>query len=69
MYSEDTIRNVNTVKLMYNDHTRSLKFVAVVDRKSLFRGSFMLQRLNVGLQNGSRCRHVVAIRRGLLVQV
>jgi len=32
----------NTVKLVYNDHPRDPEFVAVVDRWSLFRGSFML---------------------------
>jgi hypothetical protein len=31
-----------TVKLVYNDHPRDPKLVAVVDRWSLFRGSFML---------------------------
>ncbi len=34
-----------TVKLVYNDHSRDLKYVVVVDRWSLFRGSFMLLRL------------------------
>ncbi len=31
-----------TVKPVYNDHFRDPKFVAVVDRWSLFRGSIML---------------------------
>ncbi len=31
-----------TVKLVYNDHPRDPKFVAVVDRWSLFRGSVTL---------------------------
>jgi len=31
-----------TVKPVYNDHPRETKFVAVVDRWSLFRGSFIL---------------------------
>ena len=36
---------------MYNDHPRNPKYVAVVDRWSLFRGSWP--------QNGGRCRQVV----------
>ncbi len=44
----DTIRNVNTVKLMYNDHTRSPKFVAVVDWKSLFRDSSIVKKTQNG---------------------
>ncbi len=32
----------STVKLVYNDHPRDPKFVAVVDRCSLFRGRFMI---------------------------
>jgi hypothetical protein len=34
--------NIITVKLVYNDHPWDPKFVAVVDRWSLFRGSFTL---------------------------
>ncbi len=59
----------HTVKLVYNDHPRDHKFVAVVDRWSLFRGSSMLQRFKLGLQNGGCCRQVVAIRRWSLAQV
>ncbi len=58
-----------TVKPVYNDHPRDPKFVAVVDRWSLFRGRFMLWSLKLGLQNGGRCRQVVAIRRWSLTQV
>jgi len=36
-----------TVKPVYNDHPRDPKFVAVVDRWSLFRGSFVLQKLKM----------------------
>ncbi len=58
------ITNKNsTVKLVYNDHPRDPKFVAVVDRLSLFRGRFTLWKLKLGLQNSGRCRQVVAIRR------
>jgi len=38
----------HTVKLVYNDHPWDPKFVAVVDRWSLFRGSFMLWKLKLG---------------------
>ncbi len=31
-----------TIKLVYNDHPWDPKFVAIVDRLLLFRGSFML---------------------------
>ncbi len=38
------INNVfkSTVELVYNDHPRDPKIVTVVDRWSLFRGSFVL---------------------------
>ena len=35
-------KNECTVKPEYNDHPRDLKFVAVVDKWLLFRGTFML---------------------------
>ncbi len=54
---------------MYNDHPRDPKFVAVVERWSLFRGSFTLWKLKLGPQNSGHCRQVVAIRRWLLTQV
>jgi hypothetical protein len=61
---------INTVKLVYNDHSRDTKFVAVVDRWSLFKISFMLlQGLKLGIQNSGRWRQVVAIRRWSLVQL
>jgi hypothetical protein len=59
----------NTVKPVYNDHPRDPKFVVVVDRWSLFRGRFMLWSLKLGIQNGGRCRQVVAIQRWSLTQV
>ncbi len=37
----------STVKPVYDDHPWVLKFVAVVDRQSIFRGSFMLQKLKI----------------------
>ena len=40
--NENNLSKVNTVKPVYNDHPRDPKFVAVVDRRSLFRGSLML---------------------------
>jgi hypothetical protein len=43
-----------TVKLLYNDHPRDSKSVAIVDMWSFFRGCFMLWRLKFGLQNGGR---------------
>ncbi len=33
---------MKTVKPVYNNHPRDTEFVAVVERWSLFRGSFML---------------------------
>ncbi len=42
-----------------NGHLRDPKFVSVVDRWSLFRGRFMLQRLKLGLQNGGHCGQLV----------
>ena len=38
----NTLIYVNTVKPVYNDHPRDPKFVAIVDRWWLFRGSFIL---------------------------
>ncbi len=59
-----------TVKPVYNDHPREPKFVAVVDRLSLFRGCFMLlKKIKTGPRNGSRCRQVVVIRRWSLTKV
>jgi hypothetical protein len=36
------VKNNTTIRPLYNDHPRDLKFVAVADRLSLFRGRFML---------------------------
>ncbi len=50
------------VKLVYNDHPRNPKFVAVVKRCSLLRvrGHFMLlKKLKWRRRNGGRCRQVV----------
>jgi hypothetical protein len=58
-----------TVKFVYNDHPRDPKFVAVVDRWSLFKGRFMLKRFKLGLKNNGRYRQVVVIRRWSLAQV
>ncbi len=60
---------LSTVKLVYNDHLWDPKFVAVVDRWSLFRGSFMLWKLKLGPQNCGCCRQVVIIWRWSLTQV
>ncbi len=57
-----------TVKPVYNDHPRDHKFVAVVDRWPLFRGRFMLSIPRMGLQNGGRCKIVVAIGKRSLVE-
>ena len=38
----------NTVKQLNNDHICNPKIVAVVDKWSLFGGSFMLQKLKMG---------------------
>jgi hypothetical protein len=57
------------VKPVYNDHPRDPKFLAVVVRWSLFRGSFMLWKLKLGPQNSGRCREVVVICRWSLYQV
>ncbi len=54
---------------MYNDHPRDPKLVAVVDRWSLFRGSFILWKLKSGPRNSGRCRQAVVIRRWSLTQV
>ena len=56
------------VKPVYNDHPRDPEFVAVVDRWPLFRGSFMLCKLKLGLQNAVRCRQVV-VSSGLTVYI
>ncbi len=37
----ENVKNNTTVRPLYNDHPRDLKFVAVVDRLSLFRDRFM----------------------------
>jgi hypothetical protein len=42
-YASIRLNNQYTVKSVYNEHPRGLKFVAVVDRWSLLRGSFKLQ--------------------------
>jgi len=39
--------NSYTVKPVYNDHPQDPKCVAVADRWSLFRGSFMSQKLTL----------------------
>ncbi len=43
------------VKLVYNNHPRDPKFGAIVDRCSLFRGWFKIERLKFGLQNDDHC--------------
>jgi len=58
-----------TVKHVYNGHPWDLKFVAIVDRWSLLRDSFMLQKLKMGRQRSGRCRQVVIIHRWSLTQV
>ena len=50
------LKKRSTVKPVYNYHPRDPKFVAVVDRLLFFRGSFMLYKGKMGLQNGGRCR-------------
>jgi hypothetical protein len=57
------------VKPVYNDHFQDPKFVAVVDRWSLIRGSSLSRKLKLGLQKGGRCRQVVAIRSWSLAQI
>ncbi len=54
------IFNIYTVKPVFNDLPWDPKCVAVVDRCSLFRGSF---------EKGGRCRQVVAIQRWSSTQV
>ncbi len=61
--------NMCTVKLVYNDHPWDPEFVAVIDRWSLFRGSFMLWKFKLGPQNCGRCRQGVVIWRWSLTQV
>jgi len=61
-----TILLYSRVKPVYKDHP---KFVVVVDRWSLFRGSFMLWKLKLGPQNSGRYRQVVIIQRWSLTQV
>ena len=58
-----------TVKLVHSNHPRDPKLVTVVDKWSLFRGSFMLQKEKMGPKKGGRCWQVVVIRRWLLAQV
>jgi len=57
-----------TVKPVYNDHPRDPKLVAVVDRWSLFRGSFIIWKLKSGPRNSGCCRQVVVIRKWSLTQ-
>jgi hypothetical protein len=52
-----------------NDYLRDTKFVAVVDKWSLFRKSFMLNKLKMGPQNGGCSEHVVVIWSWLVTQV
>jgi hypothetical protein len=59
-------REPNTVKPEYNNHPRDPKFVAVLDRWSLFRGNFMFQKIENGTPNGGRYRQVV-VNSGLTV--
>jgi hypothetical protein len=42
-YDSSVSSLMKTVQPMYNDHPRDPKYVAVVDRWSLFRGIFMLK--------------------------
>ncbi len=49
-------QKLSTVKFVYNDQPRNPKFVAIVDRWSLYKSSIMLLRLELGLQNDGRCR-------------
>ena len=44
---------------MFNDHPRDPEFVAVDDSRLLFRGSFMIQKVKMGPQNGGRYSEVV----------
>ena len=55
------------MSLQSNDHLRYPKFVALVERWSLFRSSFMSRKLEMGPQNDGRCRQVVVIWRWSLV--
>ena len=57
---------LNTVKPEYNGQPRETKIVAVVDRWSLLRGTFMLQTRKTGSRNNGRRRQVVATLRWLL---
>ncbi len=38
----------STVKLVYNDHVQHPKFVAVVDRRSMFKSSFIVMKIKFG---------------------
>ena len=67
MQKNDPFPKCNTVKPVYNDHPRDPKVVTVVDRWSLFRGSFMLWKLKMVPQSGGRYSEVV-ISSGLTVQ-
>jgi len=64
-----TFESSTTVKLVHNDRPRDPKFVAVVDRWSLFRGSLQLWKLKLGPQYSGRYRQVVVIRRWSLTQI
>ena len=57
------------VELVHNYHPRDPEFVAVFDRWSFFRGSFMLWKLKIGPQTGDHCWHVVVTQRWSLAQV
>jgi len=45
------------------------KIIAVIDSWSLFRGTIMVYKFNMRLQNGDRYRQVVSIQMRLLAQV
>jgi hypothetical protein len=57
------IVSIYTVKPVYNDHSRDPKFVAVVERWSLFRDWLISWRPKLEFQNGGCCRQVVVIWR------
>ncbi len=57
---------MNTVKPVYNNQSRDPKIMAVVYRRSLFRGSFVLFMWKKGLHYSGRSRQVV-VSSGLTV--
>jgi hypothetical protein len=61
--SDIQMTNRSTVKPVYNDHHRDPKFETVIDKWSLFRGSF----IKIERQNFGRCRKVV-VNYGLTTQ-